>query len=254
MSGLLKGIGKVFKKVAKVVKKVLPYALVIGAIVLTGGAAIGALPAVGTMIGGLGLSAGVTSALTSAVTMAGWGGLAGLVTGGKKGMLMGGAMGALSGGLLGAVGGLGGAVAPSAVAGGPGAMPFDLLAQGGGTAAAGAATSGPGIAGGGGLMSTLFGGQGGISGGLLGNVLGGLGGGMGAAGEVKAQKEMMRDKWQHTAENYDLDGSPLGSGLLSPFKIGYSDIPAPQLDPYESPSGWVYDPAQGKVVRKSPGG
>jgi hypothetical protein len=85
MSGILKGLGKVFKKVFKVVKKVLPYALAIGAIVLTGGAALGVLPAVGTVIGGLGLSAGVTAALTSAVTMAGWGGLAGLVTGRQEG-------------------------------------------------------------------------------------------------------------------------------------------------------------------------
>jgi hypothetical protein len=78
-------VGKVFKKVFAVAKKVLPIALAVGAVVLTGGAAIGALPAVGTVIGGLGLSAGVTTALTSAVTMAGWGGLAGLVTGGKGG-------------------------------------------------------------------------------------------------------------------------------------------------------------------------
>ena len=42
MSGVFKAVGKVFKGVVKVIKKVALPALAIGAIVLTGGAAIGA--------------------------------------------------------------------------------------------------------------------------------------------------------------------------------------------------------------------
>jgi hypothetical protein len=244
MSGVFKAIGKVFKKVAKVVKKVLPYALVIGAIVLTGGAAIGALPAVGSIIGGLGLSAGVTTALTSAVTMAGWGGLAGLVTGGPKGMLKGGLMGAIGGGILGvagpALGSLGGAT--SALQGGAGALPFDALSAG---------TAGANVAG-----ASATAGGGGIVSGLLGNILSGVGSGQQAAADYKAQKKLMEAKAHVYDENYDLSGSPLTSGLLSPYTLGYKDLQAPELDAYSSPTAWVYDPTQGKVVRRqsAPGG
>jgi hypothetical protein len=260
MSGVFKAIGKVFKKVAKVVKKVLPYALVIGAIVLTGGAAIGALPAVGSIIGGLGLSAGVTTALTSAVTMAGWGGLAGLVTGGPKGMLKGGLMGAIGGGILGvagpALGSLGGAT--SALQGGAGALPFDALSAGtAGANVAGASAT----AGGGGIVSGLLGsgGSGGgsfLNNGILGNILSGVGSGQQAAADYKAQKKLMEAKAHVYDENYDLSGSPLTSGLLSPYTLGYKDLQAPELDAYSSPTAWVYDPTQGKVVRRqsAPGG
>ena len=50
MSKLLKSIGKVFKKIVKVVKKFALPILAIGAIVLTGGAALGlALPSLGSV-------------------------------------------------------------------------------------------------------------------------------------------------------------------------------------------------------------
>lgn len=100
MSGVLKGIGKVFKKVVKVVKKVAIPALAIGAIVLTGGAALGLLPAVGTLVGGLGLSAGLTTVLTGAITTGAIGAGAGLLTGGIKGMSKGFLMGAATGGIM----------------------------------------------------------------------------------------------------------------------------------------------------------
>ena len=116
MSGIFKAIGKIFKKVIKIVKKVLPYALMIGAVVLTGGAALGILPAVGTVLGGLGLSAGVTSILTGAVISgavgAGLGAITSAVTGNSilKGATAGFIGGAISGGVL-------GAISPTAVAG-----------------------------------------------------------------------------------------------------------------------------------------
>lgn len=104
MSGILKGIGKVFKKVVKVVKKVALPALMIGAVVLTGGAALGVLPALGTMVGGLGLSAGLTSILTGAISTGALGAVGGFLTGGMKGAKKGFLMGAATGGLLGGLG------------------------------------------------------------------------------------------------------------------------------------------------------
>lgn len=104
MSGILKGIGKVFKKVVKVVKKVALPALMIGAVVLTGGAALGVLPALGTMVGGLGLSAGLTSVLTGAISTGALGAVGGFLTGGMKGATKGFLMGAATGGVLGGLG------------------------------------------------------------------------------------------------------------------------------------------------------
>lgn len=107
MSNPLKAVGKVFKKVAKVVMKVAPFALAATAVIFTGGAALGLLPtfsaAVGGLVSGLGLSAGLTGAITGAVTSAGFGSALGFITGGKKGMQKGFLMGALTGGVMGAV-------------------------------------------------------------------------------------------------------------------------------------------------------
>jgi hypothetical protein len=107
MSGLLKGIGKVFKKVGKVALKVLPYAAAAAAVVFTGGAALGVLPsfagAIGSVVGGLGLSTGLTGAITGAITNAGFGAAGGLLLGGKKGMKTGFLGGLVTGGVMGAV-------------------------------------------------------------------------------------------------------------------------------------------------------
>lgn len=62
MSGLVKGIKKVFKKVTDVVKKVAPIALVVGAAALTLGAGSGLLGAAGTATQGV---AGVSSAVSA---------------------------------------------------------------------------------------------------------------------------------------------------------------------------------------------
>jgi hypothetical protein len=107
VSKVFKSLGKIFKSVIKTVIKIAPYALAAAAVVFTGGAALGILPAFGAAVGGvvssLGLSAAVTGALTGAITSAGFGAAIGFVTGGKKGMQRGALMGALSGGVLGAV-------------------------------------------------------------------------------------------------------------------------------------------------------
>src|SRR5690348_12280713 len=114
MSGVISSVGKIFKPLAKVAKKVLPAALAIGAIVFTAGAAMGALPSWGTAVSGfmgsLGLDSGglLGRTLIGAVTQAGYGAVIGgatsALTGGKfeNGLLIGAAGGALSGGAMGA--------------------------------------------------------------------------------------------------------------------------------------------------------
>ena len=113
MSKILKGIGKVFKKVVKVAKIVVPIALAAAAVVFTGGAALGLLPTFSAAVGGvaasLGLGTALTGALTGAVVGAGFGSAIGGLTSGLsggsiiKGMQKGALTGALTGGITGAV-------------------------------------------------------------------------------------------------------------------------------------------------------
>lgn len=125
MSGILRGIKKVFSKIAKVAKVVLPIALGVAAVVFTGGAALGILPtfagAIGGVVGSLGLSGAVAGALTGSIVSAGFGAAAGFVTGGVKGAQKGALFGAATGGVLGAVNpstfGVGGAAAKTVGAG-----------------------------------------------------------------------------------------------------------------------------------------
>lgn len=104
MSNPFSAIKKVFRKVVKGLKKIALPALAIGAAILTGGAALGILPSVGSILGagGLGLSAGLTSVLTTA----GQGALAGMLTSGISGgnILKGATKGFVIGGVLGAAG------------------------------------------------------------------------------------------------------------------------------------------------------
>lgn len=131
MSGVLKGIKKVFRKVAKVVKKIGLPLLAIGAVVLTGGAALGVLPALGTSLGSLGLGTALTGVLTTAAKGAAFGALGGLITG--KNPIKSATSGLLTGALFGGAGQLlGGASSAAASAGGGltpaaagGAIPID---------------------------------------------------------------------------------------------------------------------------------
>lgn len=114
MSGVVESVTKVFKKVVDVVKKVLPAALAVGAVVFTGGAALGVLPAWGTAVSGLvsqmGAGSLLSSVLSGAVTQAGYGALMGAatsaLTGGNisKGLQMGALGGAVTGGVMGGLG------------------------------------------------------------------------------------------------------------------------------------------------------
>lgn len=128
MSGIFKSIGKVFKKVVKVavtgvaglikpLRKILLPALMVGAVVLTGGAALGALPAIGSVLGSVGISGGLASVLGGAIST----GALGAVTGGLgaaisgKNILKGATGGFLSGALTGGVMGAAGMVSPNGI-------------------------------------------------------------------------------------------------------------------------------------------
>jgi hypothetical protein len=104
VSNPFKAIGKAFKAVVKVVKKVALPALAIGAVVLTGGAALGVLPALGGaggLLAGIGITGPLAGVLTSAATSATIGAVGSALTGGSiikgatTGLIVGGAMGGL---------------------------------------------------------------------------------------------------------------------------------------------------------------
>ncbi len=120
MSKVGKAIGKVFKKVVKVVKKIALPALAIGAVVLTGGAALGALPSVGSVLGSLGIKGALTGILTTAAKTAALGAGGALLTGGNpiKGATTGFLAGGVMGGLGAAMGGAGKVAQTAASVGG----------------------------------------------------------------------------------------------------------------------------------------
>lgn len=112
--GLFSGLKKVFKKVTKVLVKVAPIALLAGAAIFTGGAALGLAPFAGGwgaaaagFASNLGLTGTLGSVVTGAVTQAGYGALIGgglsAATGGSfiKGAQLGALTGTVTGGLTG---------------------------------------------------------------------------------------------------------------------------------------------------------
>lgn len=149
MSGVVKSVGKIFKKVIKTVKKLAPVILGAAAIYFTAGAALGIAGtaggwggAVSGLVGRLGLGSTLSSVLTGGMTQAGYGAVLGAatsaVTGGdvSKGALTGALTGAATGGLLGGLGvatdpfkGIGETAAGSTLSGGTGA---DTLVGGAG--------------------------------------------------------------------------------------------------------------------------
>lgn len=123
MSGVLKSIGRTFKKVVKVMKKVALPVLAIGAVALTGGAALGIIPALGGaggLLASVGISGALGSIITTAASGAAFGALGAAVTGGNiiKGATKGLVVGGITGGVGAALGGVGGAAAAA-----PGAAP-----------------------------------------------------------------------------------------------------------------------------------
>ena len=86
----------------KTVKKVALPVLAVGAVVLTAGAALGALPAMGPLLGSIGIKGALAGILTSAAKAATFGAVGSLLTGGNpikgatQGFLLGGAMGGVA--------------------------------------------------------------------------------------------------------------------------------------------------------------
>ncbi len=106
----VRAIKKLFKKVVKNAKYIIPALVVAGAAIYFGaGALTGGGAGISGLAGSLGLGSTLSSVLTGAVTQAGIGAAIGagtsLVTGGDvgKGALIGGAAGAVTGGITGAV-------------------------------------------------------------------------------------------------------------------------------------------------------
>lgn len=252
MSGVFKAIGKVFKKVVKVVKKIAIPALAIGAVVLTGGAALGVLPSVASVIGGLGLPAGISTMLSSAVTSSGLGFLMGGKKGAVSGFVTGGLMGALGAPIGGTPSGGVGSTLPNSSQ-----LINNVAAQQAPASIAGAASAAPAVAAvapnvtasisglptaNGGLMGTIFGNQ---QSPVAGQLLQGLGQGLMAKAQYKAEERARAKEEERIAGNYSTEG-----GLLDPSVMNGSAA-APRFDdPYAEVAKWSYDPRQGKLVRK----
>jgi hypothetical protein len=110
MSGIAKGVSKVFKKVAQGIGKYGPALLAAGALFFTAGSALGVTSSwadtVSGVMGKLGAGSTLTGILSSAVTTAGYGAVAGGAVGALGGDAMGGMqMGAAGGAIVGAVDG-----------------------------------------------------------------------------------------------------------------------------------------------------
>lgn len=244
MSGLFKSIGKVFKKAVKVIKKIAVPALAVAAVVFTGGAALGVLPAMSSALGGvvssLGLSSGLTSALTTGLTNAGFGAL----LGGKKGALMGFGSGLLGAPALDKALGFGGqATGANLIRGSQftvdAAMPS--MGSAAGSAAGNAAGSAASQIGSTIQNATQSGGGGGL-GGLLGNpmiasqLLQGVGGGLLAAQQAKEERKQR----EREEANLSLEG-----GLLDVGNINSGT----KFDPYAVKASWKYDPKTQQLVQ-----
>ena len=267
MSGAVKFVKKTFKAVVKTVKKIAPYALAIGAVVMTAGAATGILPSMGAMLGtgGLGLSAGLTSVVGSAITGAGIGGGLGFLTGGKKGLLTGALMGGVTGGALSAIGGAGGAASGAAGAGGQSVAP--MVAGGG---AIGGQSVAPMIAGGaasGGAGAAAAAGGGGLLSGIASNpfmassLLQGVGGALtaGDAGKDRRKEMTLQEQIDQREAERRSGNYRVGGGLLTPSAatVDRTD-PADRFNPrYYDPvaprTQYVYDEQLGQVVQRQVG-
>lgn len=269
MSGIIKGIKKAFRKVVKVVKKIALPALAIGAVVLTGGAAIGALPSLGSMLGGLGLSPALTGVLATAAKGATMGAVTSAVTGGN--IIKGATTGLIAGG---AIGGIGAAMAPAAstavtgtgIAGNAGNAAATVanggqsyfnstlgMIEGGAGAAGTAAASAPVALGGiGATQAAQVAAGTGTGGGILGflnqnpvltgSLIQGIGSGLSASA---AAKDAQRERERIEASYSDMSGlyqAPPGLAVVGQDPATRFNAPVyGRVD---------YDPATGRIVPK----
>ncbi len=288
MSGVAKGVKKVFRKVAKVAKTVIPSILGIGALVFTAGAALG-VPgtaggwggAVNRLVGSLGAGDVLTQTLSGALTTAGYGavlgGALGLAT--DKGIMKGAQYGTLAGGAAGAV--LGGTGTPYDPLAGIGTQPAAAAAA---APAAAGAVPGPGgampgtiqvtpvsatgpIAGGGGAAATT--GQAVAAGArgfappaswlernqaLVGSVIQGVGSGLSSMAEGEDYRRAAEISLERDERGRDYMRRNFGTGEVRGYR-GFRSPGRPQptpvqrYDPQSYRTEFQYDPAQGRIVR-----
>jgi hypothetical protein len=233
MSGVMKSIGKTFKKIVKSPAKLIASILAVGAIVFTAGAALGLAPLAGgwggAVAGVFGTNSTIGSVLTGAVTQAGYGaaigGVVSAATGGDfgSGAAQGAVVGGIGGALMGGMGmgtdifasGAGAGGAPTA-ASGAGAAPQAAGVAQSGVASAGASVGGVAPAAGGatGLGSIL-------SSPVIGNAIAGgaqgLMTGLAAKDQAKAaDKEQKRKTDSYTLAADNMDKSPLNDPTVRP--------------------------------------
>lgn len=252
MSGLLKGVKKIFKKVGKVLKKIALPALAIGAVVLTGGAALGVFGAGGLSgaLGAIGISGPLQAVAASAAKAATMGAVTSAITGGNP--IKGATTGLLVGGAIGAAGGLGQKVAGAGnAAANTGALAnadetvnlakgLSGYPTGNGTPFNGAPAASGGL--GSGVLSFLNNNP--VVGGTL---IQGIGSGIIASGQAKAQRkadEREADSYSDTSQLFRYSGDPSKTNKQDPESEEEVKTPIPY-------SGWsfAYNPNTG-IVRK----
>lgn len=275
MSRIVKGVKKVFNKVVKTVRKVAPYALAIGAIVFTAGAAAGATGILGAGWGGaasamstsLGLSGAAGAALTGAITQAGFGALIGgglaEATGGDfaEGAEAGALTGLVTGGASGAIGAARAGIAPkggpatAAPAGAPGTtLPASQVATPPKLPKIGASPSGgiPAVTG---ATKATQGGMLSRAGqffrnnkDLVGQAVAGLGQGIGAGADADAEMDLLREQHNLRSSNYAGVDPGRGYGGMRPTTGGQR--PMDRFDPRVY-GDWMYEynPQTGRIER-----
>ena len=273
MSKLLKSIGKVFRKIVRAVKKFALPILAIGAIVLTGGAALGLTT---TTLGGLAGQLGL-GAIAPAITAAGQGALFGAVGSAIQGknILKGATTGLIAGGVTGGLGQAFGAIGKAATTGLPSTanaasnVASNASVTGGAingvteaSNAARAIQTANGIAGAATDLTSAIpmaganmtaptlassgGGLGGALGGFMkenpliaGQMISGLGQGLLGYAGAKAQAKQDEKNWKRVADSYTTDG------LLEPTGVDYG---AGRPTPAQKYQRFGYDPRTGQIV------
>ncbi|RJF80957.1 hypothetical protein D3877_12040 [Azospirillum cavernae] len=285
MSGVVKSIGKVFKKVVNTASKILPVALAAGAVMFTAGNALGITSSWGEAVKGvtdsLGAGSGLSSIITGAVTNAGYGAVAGAATsalsGGDalQGAQYGAAAGAVLGGAQGAYDSYASGSTPASAATGNDAASSGARIEGGGQpsdtpqggVAGGGATMKPAVAPSavtsGAASSSADAGAGIIdkggwlerNGALVGNVLLGVGKGL-AGADANAQTKALQQQADIVRQNYGLPRVGLLTGTQTTNTT--VDQGPPRMTPAQrfSPTAYgatgqgqyVYDPSTGRYT------
>lgn len=280
ISSVFKGIKKVFKKVVKVVKKVAAPVLAIGALVFTGGAALGLAPLAGgwgaaasAVTAKLGATGVLGSALTGAITQAGYGALTGglisEVSGGSfsQGARAGATVGAVTGGLLSGFSHLRNPQPPNltgaaqrtgvtvdeagkVIEGGARSFPLPTRETGGVSASQGgaaqAATGGRGLLSGIGKFAK-------DNPEITAGLVQGVGTGLLSGAQADAERDMLRERYDQVRANYR--GADPGSRYRDVAPGESNQTPTERFDPRSYGSyEYQYNARTGRIERVPVGG